>query len=123
MKVGMILLDPEDKYVYEDNSLPIRPKWDKEFITEMIRGKKVLCSMNVIDTIPRSMRKIADFTTDMSSDYDINWGIKTFVKIPDLLIVTRGKETKDIPGKVFRLNDFHRIYKDQKGIELWLSNL
>jgi hypothetical protein len=121
MKVGMILLDPANKYVYEDNSLPVRPDWDKKFITEMIRGRTVLCSMNVIKTIPKSMYSVANFTTDVSRRYDINWGIKTFRDAPDILFVTRSLVTKKLPGKTFRLDEYHLTYKKGQ-LEIWLLN-
>ena len=111
MKLGMILLDPGNKYVYEDGSLPIRPEFDKQFITEMITDKTVLCSQNVLDTIPPSMKRVANFTTDMESDYDINWGISTFVDKPDMFLVT-----------VLRLDGYTQVFEDEKGLEIWVKS-
>lgn len=123
MKLGMILLDPGNKYVYEDGSLPIRPEFDKQFITDMITDKTVLCSQNVLDTIPKSMRNVADFTTNMEDDYDINWGISTFVDTPDMLLVTRAQVAKKLGGKVLRLDDFTQVFTDEKGLEIWLKKV
>lgn len=119
----MILLDPGNKYVYSDGSLPIRPEFDKQFITDMITDKTVLCSQNVLDTIPKSMLAVADFTTDMEADYDINWGISTFVDTPDMLLVTRAQVAKKLGGKVLRLDSFSQVFKDEKGLEIWLRKV
>lgn len=121
MKVGMILLDPNNVYVYEDGSLPVRPDWDKEFITDMITDKTILCSQNVLDTIPKSMLKVATFTTDMEADYDINWGISTFADRPEMLLVTRSEVVKAIGGKALRMDGYSQAFKDEKGLEIWLS--
>lgn len=117
----MILLDPLDHYVYEDGSLPIRPDWDKGFIKQMIAGQTVLCSQNVLDTIPESFKRIAWFTTDENMPYDINWGISTFKLMPNMILVTRGPATKKIPGKKFRLDGYINIFKDEKGLEIWVK--
>lgn len=117
----MILLDPANNYVYEDGSLPIRPDWDKAFIKQMIAGQTVLCSENVMDTIPESFKKIAWFTTDESMRHDINWGISTFKLFPNMILVSRGPATKKIPGKKFRLDNYINVFKDEKGLEIWLK--
>lgn len=122
MELGMILLDPRDIYVYEDNSLPLRPDWDKEFITNMITGKVILCSQNVLDTIPKSMLAVAEFTTDINSEHDINWGISTFSLEPDMFLVTRAKAAKKLGGKVLRLNKYNKVFEDEKGLEIWLKS-
>lgn len=116
--IGLILLDPEDNYVYSDGSLPKRPDWDKEFLINMIRGSLVLCSESTFKTIPKSMLKVATFTTDILAKADYNFGIKTFSQVPPgILIVTRGTTVKP-GGKKFRLDRFTNVYKNE-GIELW----
>lgn len=122
MRLGMILLDPMDKYVYEDGSLPIRPDFDKQFITDMITNKTILCSQNVLDTIPKSMLAVARFTTNELDDYDINWGISTFVDKPDMFLITRAPVAKKLGGKVLRLEDYHIVFKDEKGLEIWVKS-
>lgn len=117
----MILLDPEDNYVYENGSLPIRPNWDKMFIKQMIANQTVLCSENVMKTIPESFKRIAWFTTDDNMPHDINWGISTFNLLPNMIIVTRSTETKNLPGKKFRLNKYLKVFEDEKGLEIWLK--
>jgi len=121
MKLGMILLDPGNKYVYEDGSLPIRPEFDKQFITDMITNKVVLCSQNVLDTIPESMKRVAWFTTDMNMPYDINWGISTFEDKPAMFLVTRSKVARELGGKVLRLDGYNKTFEDEKGLEIWLK--
>ena len=120
MEIGMILLDPNNIYVYSDGSLPVRPSWDKGYITSMIEGKTVLCSQNVLETIPHSMLNIAKFITDHNHEFDINWGISTFNDIPDILLVTRSKVAKRKSGKTFRLNNYTRINTGNSQLEIWM---
>lgn len=118
---GVILLDQDNKYVYSDGSLPKRPEWDKQFLTDLIRGALVLCSENTFKTIPKSMLKVATFTTNIFADVDINFGIKTFGQMPpDLMIVVRGPEKSNKEGKTFRMNNYNKIFEDEKGLELWV---
>ena len=117
-----MLLDPGNKYVYEDGSLPIRPEWDKEFLKDTIRDRKVLCSQNVLDTIPRSMREIAEFTTNPEDTYDVNLGVSTFAEQPDMFLITRAKVAKKLGGKVLRLDGYTQIFEDEKGLEIWVKS-
>lgn len=109
MTIGLILVSKNGKYLSNDGSLPVRPDWDKSFITDMIRNKIVLCSENTLKTIPPSMKKAASrWTTNMEEPYDINFGINTFKQTPDLLIMTVSKEEIK-EGPDFRTDSFKEI--------------
>ena len=116
MTIGILLLNKNDVYLTNNLDLPKRPKWDKEFLLNIIKGKKVLCSKNTLVNLPNSILNAAYFTTDINSDYDINFGIDTFKATPDLLFIVRS--SGDEQGKVFRLNEYKKIL-DKGGFEIW----
>lgn len=120
MKIGMVLLDEKNNYVYNDGKLPGRPAFDKTLLLDMAKGRKILCSKNTLLNLPLSILEIGIFITDPNEDYDLNWGIDTFKEIPELLMVTRGKYMGK-PGKVFRMDNYRLIYKDKGGLELWTT--
>lgn len=101
-----------------DGQLPARPRWDKQFLIDLIKGKRVLCSRTTLASLPASMTDTAYFTTDINAEYDINFGIDTFSKArPDLLMVVRSH--KDLNGGyVFRLNNWELIHAN-KDMELY----
>ena len=68
------------------------------------------------------MKRVANFTTDMESDYDINWGISTFVDKPDMFLVTRAQVAKKLGGKVLRLDGYTQVFEDEKGLEIWVKS-
>lgn len=110
MTVGSVLLSKDGFYVGSKGELPKRPNWDKTFIIELIRGKKVLCSKNTLVDLPKSILDSAYFTTNPNAEYDINFGISSFRYKPDLLIVVRSTELLNT-GKKFRLQGYNAIYK------------
>lgn len=119
MTQGIILLSQDGFYSNAMGRLPERPSWDKDFITELIRGKTVLCSYNTLKDLPKSMFNIASFTTNVNATYDINFGIDTFKTAkPDQLIVVRSKETI-IVGKHYKLDSWKSIYKS-KDLEIYV---
>jgi hypothetical protein len=118
MKIGIILLSKNDYYMDEKGCLPSRPTFDKKFITDFIEGKKVLCSIKTMRSLPESMLSKAYFTTDINSDYDINFGIDTFSKArPDILIVIRS-QVNIVSGYKFRMSQWSNFYRT-KNMEMW----
>jgi hypothetical protein len=110
-KIGLLLLDENDNYVYEDGSLPSRPKWDKAFLTTMLEGEIV--SPKGYDMLPESMQKKV---------YIDGWQTPFPVTIPeiamsDILFITRGYG-KELEGKRFRLDDFEKLFASGK-LEVW----
>ena len=119
MTQGIILLSQDGFYSNIAGNLPERPPWDKEFITELIRGKIVLCSFNTLKELPASMFAVASFTTNINANYDINFGIATFrTTRPDQLLVVRSKE-KMIIGKQYKLDSWKAVFKS-KELELYV---
>ena len=97
MKIAIVLLSRDGYYLGPNGELPHRPIFDKELITFLASGKKVLCSENTMKTIPPSIRKVAkSITTDPMSDWDVNFGIKTYNEIGDYFIVV--KSESDLGG-------------------------
>ena len=119
MTQGIVLLSHDGFYLGNDNQLPNRPSWDKEFITMLIAGKRVLCSNATLKSLPKSMLDIAYFTTSPVADYDINFGIDTFKTAkPDQLIVVRSKYNLN-EGKAFNLDGWKLTYKS-KDLEIYV---
>jgi len=118
MTLGVVLLSKNNKYIGEQGQLPARPSWDKDFITRLIKGKRVLCSKETLNSLPKSILKSAYFTTSCEAEYDINFGIDTFKQKPDLLIVVRSNDDLD-GGYEFRLSGYELLVKRQN-MELYL---
>jgi len=117
MTIGLVLLSADGFYLSEFGTLPRRPLWDKEFITKVIKGKRVLCSYTTLATLPKSMLSIAQFTTDTKAEYDVNFGIDTFKVKPDLLIVSRSIKNLH-RGKRFDLSEFDQVVQTE-GLEMY----
>lgn len=119
MTQGIVLLSQDGFYLGELGQLPTRPVWDKEFITMLIKGKRVLCSQNTLKDLPKSLLSVAYFTVDPKMDYDINFGIDTFkTGKPDQLIVVRSKQDL-VAGKEFNLDGWTAVYKS-KDLEIYV---
>ena len=109
--IGLLLLDSNDNYVYEDGSLPIRPAWDKKFLDAMLENEVV--SPEGYEMLPESMRKKV---------YTDGWCKPFPITIPeiaksDILFVVRGWNKQD-KGKKFRFDDFEWLF-DTGHIEVW----
>ena len=94
MKIGRVLISKDWYYVGENWELPTwRPKWDKEFISELIRDKDVLCSPNTFKGLPKSIMNIANsFSYEDSDNWDINFWIWTFKSACDIFIIVHTTE-------------------------------
>jgi len=116
MKIGILLLNKNDVYITEEGVLPKRPSWDKRFLLDLIKGQRVVCSKETLKTLPKSIIDTAYFTTNTSLDYDINFGISTFIDAVDLLFVVRSNGEEK--GKVFNLSNYNKIL-NRGGLEIW----
>jgi hypothetical protein len=116
MKLGILLLNKNNVYLTSENKLPKSPSWDKKFLKNLIKGKRVVCSRNTLLNLPKAITDIAYFTTNTNMEYDINFGIDTFKDKVDLLLVVRGKGEEE--GKQFNLDDYNLILS-KGGLELW----
>jgi len=118
MTVGVVLLSKNNVYVSNEGQLPKRPRWDKTFITDLIRGQRVLCSAATLKTLPQSILGAGYFTTDATNDYDINFGIDTFKSAPvDMLFVVRSGS--ELEGKQFRLEGYVLIHRPSSSFEIY----
>jgi hypothetical protein len=99
--IGLILLDPNDIYVYNDGSLPIRPAWDKELLRSFADGEFV--SIEAAKMLPPSIRKVVD--VDYEPTFPVT--IREIAK-SDILLVTRSPAGMG-SGKRFRFNNFTLI--------------
>lgn len=126
MQIGVCLLSKDGYYLREDGSLPIRPSWDKEFLTSLVKNLYCVASKNTIDTLPKSIIDNAAGIFNDSSYLqrvacDINLGIKTFRDLPELLFITRSNYSVE-GGKLLRLNNYTKIIdftKSDGGFEIW----
>lgn len=112
--IGVVLLS-KDNYYEKNGKLPTRPKWDKEFITNLVKGRKVYASENTIKNLPKSILDICELTD--SKDYDINFWIASFKSKPDMFIVIRSKE--DLNG----WKKFHENYFDSYNQIMDINNI
>lgn len=87
--VGTLLLSRDGYYVGKDGELPSRSSWDKQFVTDLVKGKTVICSASTLATIPDSMMNILkSIHVHAPFKADVNMGIDTFVDYaPDMLLV------------------------------------
>jgi len=121
MTVGTVLLSKDNFYIGPKGELPVRPSWDKSFITKLIQGKRVLVSKNTLVTLPKSILDAAYFTTNPELPYDVNFGISTFKNKPDLLLVVRSN--KDLnAGKKFRLDGYIAMV-ELKNLEVYTKEV
>lgn len=118
MTTGVMLLSRNNVYLSNEGQLPKRPRWDKTFITDLIKGQRVLCSPETLKTLPASILGAGYFTTDPTNDYDINFGVATFSSAPvDMLFVVRS--SSELEGKKFRLDDYVLIHRASPSFEIW----
>ena len=114
MKLGILLLNQKNVYLTATGLPESRPRWDKEFLTNLVDGMKVTCSKETLVKLPKSITDKCYITTGL--DYDINLGISTFKDKVDLLIIVRTRGEED--GKQFRLDDYKLILKKGE-LEIW----
>ena len=121
MTLGVVLLSANDVYVSNTGELPKRPRFDKTFITDLIKGQRVLCSAKTLKTLPQSILGAGYFTIDPSNEYDINFGIDTFKSAPvDMLFVVRSGG--ELEGKKFRLDEYTLIHKPSQSFEIYTKD-
>lgn len=111
MKVGTILLTQANEYVAQDGvTLPARPDFDKEFLTEFLAGHKV--SAEGEQLLPPSIKKVLGRKSALPVT------IRELASA-DLLIVIKSRQLRFYyPGKKFRFDEFKRILKTEE-IEIW----
>lgn len=102
--VGIVLISKDEFYISDDGKLPKRPPFDKELITKLATDNIVLCSENTFPTIPPSIRKVVkELTTDINSNWNVNFGINTFKEKTDYFILV--KSNTDLgSGKTFNVD-------------------
>jgi len=123
MRVGVLILDRRDRYVYDDGSLPVRPTFDKPFLLGLLAGeKRVMASPNTIESLPKSVLNLVEVTEpQFVHSTRVNLGIKTmYTHTPDLLFITRSNSLRSLlkSGKKFDLSYWRPILK-LKEFEIW----
>lgn len=123
MQIGIILLSKDGYYLRDDNTLPVRPGWDKKFLLDLVEGLECTCSEKTFETLPNSVKEVCDVYVD-NYDTDVNLGIQTFEFIPTLMFVVRSNYEAG-GGKLFRLTNYKKLIDFQKedgGFEIWKLN-
>lgn len=110
MKVGTILLTIDNKYIDEDGNLPIRPEFDKELLTTLVKGRSV--SLAGFNMLPPSIRREINPRAN-----EVAITIKELAEC-DLLIVSRSPGTCKL-GKIFRLDKFKQFGSGNP--EIWFK--
>ena len=105
MTTATIILDHHDMYVGEDNQLPSRPGWDKEFLTELVANN--IISVPGYEMLPKSMQIDATLT---HGEPTLPITIREIAGLTDMLIVVRSYMALG-KGKRFRLDNFERVAK------------
>ena len=113
MKVGTILLDPENRYIDETmGSLPSRPSWDKSLLASVCKRGTV--SVNGAYLLPNS---ILEDTMLVTSNHTVATTIPEIAEA-DILIVTRS-ESLCTGNRKFRLDGFRQFGKGNP--EVWIK--
>lgn len=118
--ISVVLLSQDNFYLWPNWELPERPKWDKAFITNLVRGKRVLMSEATYKDMPKSILNIC--TPVFEWEYDINFGIASFKTLSDMFIVIRSK-TSLWAWKAFKKDyfDSYNQIMNISGIEIYFK--
>lgn len=127
MIVGIVLLAQDDCYVGPNGELPERPAFDKKFITQLAKGRNIVCSENTAKVLPNSIKRVANDVTQKNQcqSTDVNFGISTFRSTPpDMMIIIRSPQETIIGGKEFDFteleNEYILVYCNTE-IEIWIN--
>ena len=121
MTLGILLLSSDGFYVDEEGNLPQRTLWDKQFLLDLCRDRKVIASDSTIGHLPKSLLDVCKSVDNSARPfgYDINLGIETYnMYDTDILLITRSAEPLH-KGKIFKLDDYDFILK-QGDLEIWI---
>lgn len=128
-KIGVVLLDQKNRYLLGEQ-LPKRPDFDKLFLSNLCKDKKLLCSVNTLAELPTSITSTcASVTSVGTEDWEVNLGIKTFKEFPpDIFFVSRTPSYKPIEiglanDKFFDINWLKANYNmiiNHYNLEIWL---
>jgi hypothetical protein len=128
-KIGVVLLDQKNRYLVGEK-LPKRPDFDKLFLSNMCRDKKLLCSTNTLIDLPMSITNhCASVTNIGTDDWEVNLGIKTFKEFPpDIFFISRTPKYEPIElgladDKFFDINWLKANYNmiiNHYNLEIWL---
>ena len=121
MTLGILLLSSNGFYVDEEGNLPQRTPWDKQFLLDLCRNRKVIASNNTIGQLPKSLLNVCKSVDNSARPfgYDINLGIETYnMYDTDILLITRSAEPLH-KGKIFKLDNYDLILR-QGDLEIWI---
>ncbi len=91
--ISVVLISKDWYYIWKNWELPKRYKWDKEFITNLVKDKVVLMSEQTFKDLPESIKKATkSITTNIEEKYEINFWIWTFSKNSDMFIIIKSEE-------------------------------
>ena len=108
--ISTVILSADWYYIWEKWQLPKRPKWDKEFITNLVKNRVVLMSKNTLADVPDSIAKNCESIVIHDTNlYDINFWIWTFKKQSDMFIIIYSNENLWW-GKEFKFNEINENY-------------
>jgi dihydrofolate reductase len=120
MTIGIFLLTENNYYIDSDGKLPKRPTYDKQLLTELIRGETVCCGSNTWDSLPQSMKQLV--RRRKCTEASINLGIATlYAHPPKLLIIVRSTEEFD-DGKKLHLTNYKRLLREGN-LELYIRRI
>lgn len=125
MTIWTVLISRDWYYLWENGELPKRLKWDKEFITWLIKGRNVLCSENTYKSLPKSIIDSWNYFTcnPISNEWEINFWIDTFKTTCDLFILIKSNEYLWW-WKLFRVETLEELYIktiDTENITLYIK--
>ena len=117
MTIGLVLLTHDDSYLV-DGRLPTRPSWDKDLLLGICENRKIVCSEATYKELPTPIISRGDVKIgNQPFGADINLGIDTFDRLPDLLLISRS--TDMLGTKKFRYRDEYKQILNLGGFELW----
>jgi hypothetical protein len=110
-RIGLILLDSEHRYVYENGELPRRPIWDKRLLREYLRGEIV--SHEAYKDMPMSLKRVCT----PGDNYTVAFKIREIAEC-DVIVAIIG-EDRGLPGKEFRFTGY-RLLVGGDSVEVWI---
>lgn len=122
MKVAVLLLSANGCYTsFDGKTLPARPHFDKQLLLNVVRNRKITCSVNTYLALPPSIKNaVQSIAVAGVEDWEVNLGIKTFEQRAEIFIIVKSNE--EMEGKFFRkqflYDEYDLIYSNTE-IEIW----
>lgn len=108
--ISTVLVSKDWYYIWKNWELPKRYKWDKQFITNLVKNRTVLMSEATLKDLPLSiLKECGNVVLDPKHDHDVNFWIWTFKHNSDMFIIIRSEDNLNW-WKEFYWNNIEKDY-------------